>query len=71
MFTFFSVVGDGAEVEKVGPDDGVSDSVAFPQLDLDALAERGKHFGEDNLLVPHRLVRILLDRSFALQHNTQ
>ena len=47
--TFISVVGDGAEVEEVRPDDGVADGVALAKLDLDPLAQRREHLGEDDL----------------------
>jgi len=47
--TFVSVVGDGAEVEEVRADDGVADGVALPELDLDPLAQRREHLGEDDL----------------------
>jgi hypothetical protein len=47
--TFVSVVGDGAEVEEVRADDGVADGVALPELDLDPLAKRREHLGEDDL----------------------
>jgi len=34
----------------VRADDGVPDGVALPQLDLDPLAQRREHLGEDDLL---------------------
>ncbi len=58
---------DLAEVQEVRPDDRVPDGVALPQLDLDPLAERREHLGEDDLLVPHRPVGVLLDAGAAGQ----
>lgn len=58
--TLVAVVGDASEVDEVGADDRVADGVTLSQLDLDPLAERGKHFSEADLLVPHRIVALLL-----------
>ena len=42
-------------------------SLARSSLDLDPLTERRKHLREDDLLVPHRVVRVLLHTGAALQ----
>ena len=42
-------------------------SLDRPSLDLDPLTERRKHLREDDLLVPHRIVRVLLHAGAALQ----
>ena len=67
FFTFFTVVGDEAEVEEMSADDGVADGVTLSQLDLDPLAERREHLREHDLLVPHGSVGVLLHRGAALQ----
>lgn len=66
--TLLSVIRDHLQVDEVRPDDGRLDGVIGPQLDLDALAERREHFGEDQLLVPHGRVAVFLHRGFSLKH---
>ena len=48
------------------PNDGV-DRVVIPELDLYPLAQRRKHLGEDDLLVPHRRVAVPFHARLALQ----
>jgi hypothetical protein len=51
----------------VRPNNRVPDGVAFPQLNLDPLAEGREHLGEDDLLVPHGRVSVLLHARAALK----
>lgn len=41
--------------------------IVVAQLNLDALAKRWKHFGEDQLFVPNRSVTVLFHCCFALE----
>ena len=52
-------------------DDVVVDALVVAQLDLETATERREHLGEDDLLVPHRLVAAALHRRPALTAITQ
>lgn len=65
--TLFAVVGDLLQVYVVRSNNCRLDRVCIAQLNLDALAEWWKHFGKDQLLVPHWSICILFNRRFALK----
>lgn len=48
-------------------DDRIVDSVVIPQLDLDALTQRGEHLSEHDLLVPARASGVALNGSAPLE----
>lgn len=65
-FTSFAVVGYGFEIDEMGADNRVY-RVVVSQLDFDPLTKRREHFGENDLLVPHRRIAVFPYTRFALK----
>ena len=64
---FATTAGTLSTDRQMPPNDNFRRDVARSSLDLDPLTERRKHLGEDDLLVPHRIVRVLLHAGATLQ----
>jgi len=64
--TSFAVVGYGFEIDEMRADNRVY-RVVVSQLDFDPLTKRREHFGENDLLVPHRRIAVFPYTRFALK----
>lgn len=69
--TFVPIVGDLLQVQEVCSHGNIVDFIRVTDLDFHALAQRGKHLGENYLFVPDGLVAALLNRRFPLKNTRQ
>lgn len=67
FLTLLSIVGDGFQVDEMRSNYGRFHGIVVPELQLHPLAQWREHFRENELLVPHRSVTVLLHTSFALE----